>query len=279
MGKYEWLLVAAALLPAVVLCVYIFIKDRVEKEPIGLLLLLFGFGALGCYPAAEIEGIIIGWIDELCIDAPFWLYNLLKYFIGVALVEEGIKWIVLNCATWRNTEFNCLFDGLIYAIFASLGFAALENVFYVMEYGFGNALMRAFLSVPGHMFFAVLMGYYYSLRHITVKANTLELQLKESGLICEDVKPVSSKKYTLCSILMPTLVHGFYNYCCTYGTALALVVFYAFVAFMYFYCFGKIKKMSKADAPDGDYAKVMLMRKYPQLAEYICTQLQDASDA
>ncbi len=279
MGIYDWFLFAAALLPAIVLCVYIYRKDRVEKEPLGLLLKLFALGALSCYPAAYIEGVLIGGIDGVFADVSFYLYNLVKYFVGVALVEEGSKWVILHLFTRKNEAFNSLFDGLIYAIFVSLGFAALENVLYVLEYGFGNAVMRAILSVPGHMFFAVLMGYYYSIRHITQKANALELQLKQAGVVDVRVKPISTKKQLFYSILMPTLAHGIYNYCCTIGTALATVAFYAFVIFMYIYCFGKIRKMSRMDAPDGDYAKAILMRKHPALAEYIRTLPQEDGNA
>ncbi len=273
-----WLLVAAALLPAIVLCVYIFKKDRVEKEPIGLLLKLFAFGAFACYPAAEIEGIVIGLIDETCFNLPFGVYNFIKYLIGVALVEEGLKWIILKWFTRRNTEFNSLFDGVIYAVFVSLGFAALENVFYVLEYGFSNAVMRAFLSVPGHMFFAVMMGYHYSLWHMTEKAGMLEKQLLENVSARDGVRVFSTKKNAACSLIMPVLAHGIYNHCCTMGTLLSIVVFYLFVIFMYVSCFTKIRKMSKADMSDVSFAKKMLIRKYPLYTDYILTQLNKETD-
>ncbi|MBQ1224165.1 MAG: PrsW family intramembrane metalloprotease, partial [Oscillospiraceae bacterium] len=137
MGLNEILLVCAALLPALVLCIFVFIKDRVEKEPFSLLLLLFILGVISCFPAAEIEGVLFSALDG--IFAPFtyvkdgvtylsgisyYIYHALKYFIGVALVEEGVKFLALFLVTRNNKNFNCLFDGLIYSVFVSLGFAA-----------------------------------------------------------------------------------------------------------------------------------------------------------
>ena len=166
------LLVIAGLVPAVVLCFYVFSKDKVEKEPLPLLLKLLLLGAISCLPAAYLETAIISVIDGIFKNLTMTpildrIYKAVYYFIGVALVEEGLKWLILYYVTKNNKEFNCIFDGMIYAIFVSLGFAAFENVLYVMEYGWINAVMRAILSVPGHMFFAVMMGWYYSLWHIT----------------------------------------------------------------------------------------------------------------
>lgn len=273
------LLTAAALFPAVALCVYVFKKDRVEKEPLGLLLLLLILGAASCYPAAEIETVLIDGIKAIfstlgtakngtvyLSDNLYRAYNACYYFIGVALVEEGLKWIILLATTRKSKNFNSLFDGLIYAVFVSLGFAALENVMYVVRNGWMNAVMRAIMSVPGHMFFAVIMGYYYSLWHMYEKARSLEAGLKSQGLLLSQQPPFSAKRFLCLSLLMPVLAHGLYDYCCTLGTTLATVCLYLFVAFLYVYCFGKIRKMSAGDMDDNRYAAGLVLGKYPHLA-------------
>lgn len=274
------LLVCAALFPAVALCIYVFKKDRVEKEPIGLLLSLLLLGGLSCFPAAEIESLVMGVIDalftplsvevggeNLLVGTNYKAYIACEYFIGVALIEEGLKFLILLLVTRKNKNFNSLFDGLIYAVFVSLGFAALENVLYVLEYGWFVAVMRAVMSVPGHMFFAVLMGYYYSLWHIYEKAKEQELSLKQAGLIYSGTKEFSGKKYLFLSLLIPVLAHGLYDYCCEIDTAPATFTLYAFILFLYIYCFGKIKKMSKGDAADVTISTAMVMKKYPHLVE------------
>ncbi len=286
------LLICAALLPAIVLCIYVFKKDRVEKEPIGLLLGLLALGCVICWPAAEIESMLSVIIDKAfspftfeeegavyLSETAFKVYNAVDNFIGVALVEEGLKFIVLFFVTRKNKNFNSLFDGLIYAVFVSLGFAAFENVLYVVNYGWTNALVRALTAVPGHMFFAVLMGYYYSMWHICEQANALEQGLKKAGFIDKNAKEISAKKYLICSLLVPILAHGLYDYCCTAETVLADIVFYVFLIFLYIYCFKRIKEMSKGDMEDGKLAMALVFKKYPHLIEAVLLEAEQRKSA
>lgn len=274
------LLVAAALTPAIALCIYVFKKDRVEKEPIGLLLWLAALGAGICYPAAKLEQVMEFVIDA--VFAPFAteadgtlylgdflykVYNFCTNFFGIALVEEGLKFLVLVLATRNNENFNSLFDGVIYAVFVSLGFAALENVMYVLEYGWATAAARAIFAVPGHMFDAVLMGYGYSYWHMVRSAARVEKNLIAADVIAEDTDRFCPSKFLVWSLIVPVLAHGLYDYCCTSDSSLSTAVLYVFVAFLYFHCFGKIRKMSKLDGVDGTYALIILVAKYPGLAE------------
>ena len=293
------MLIVAALLPAIVLCVYIYKQDRVEKEPLGLLIKLLLGGALICVPLAIIfevlfsslvteplfERFILGYDsmkNPVFSDSVRHARDFVEYFFGVGLIEEAVKFVVLIWFTRKSREFNSLFDGIIYSIFVSLGFAGLENIFYVLENGFVNAVTRAVLSVPGHMFFAVMMGYYYSLWHISDKAALMEKFYKAQGLINLTAPEFKSGKYVALSLIVPTLAHGTYDFCCVYGTNLSLLILIAFVIFMYVHCFGKIKKMSVSDAPTTDYAYAMLIRKYPTLSDAINAQKtvsgEDTSD-
>ena len=280
-------LIIAALLPAIILCIYVFIKDRAEKEPIGLLLKLLLFGAISCLPASLGEEFLFSIIDKsfarsiylneagqaVMTSSNYYLYQFMLAFVGVALVEEFCKWFFLTKSTKNDKNFNCLFDGLIYAIFVSLGFAALENVIYVLNGGLQVAVLRAILSVPGHMFFGVMMGYHYSLWHITDKANSLEKSLKATGHINRFTPEFSSTKDKWLCLLIPVLAHGFYDYCCFIGSPTMTIVLYVFVLFMYIHCFRKIRNMSKNDASNIGYAKAMLIQKYPTLGEYIRNEL------
>lgn len=273
------LLIVAALFPAIALCIYIFKKDRAEKEPIPLLLGLFLGGVLIAFPAAEAEQFLSGVLDtvfsrftvatdETAAYLPSHLYKLyaaLDNFVGVALVEEGLKWLVLFFVTRKNKNFNSLFDGLIYAVFVSLGFAALENVLYVLSYGWANALIRAATAVPCHMFNAVLMGCYYSFWHMNEKAKSYEKVLKEKLLIPASAPEFSGKKDLALSIVVPVLAHGLYDYCCMLETWLATFALYGFLIFLYIYCFKKIRDMSKSDMKDDTFVLAMLVAKYPQL--------------
>lgn len=273
------LLVFAAILPAVLLCHYVYKKDRLEKEPMWLLLLLLFSGVLSCGPAAVIEKFLGGgingifeWLLSLGVhwDILYMPYYAVNYFIGVALVEEGVKWIVLVFWTKGEKNFNCLFDGLIYAVFVSLGFAALENVLYVVKYGWMNALMRGLLSVPGHMFFAVMMGYYYSRWIILKGAADGEKELIDLGVVEKREYPeLNYKDPRLKSLLVPILFHGTYNFCCSMNSWEFTVIFYVFVIYMYFHCFGKINEMSMQDTPTGKKMAKILLDKYPELYDKV----------
>lgn len=274
------LLVFAALVPAVVLCIYVYKHDKVEKEPVWLLLLLLVLGALSCFPVGEAEGFVIGKITDIfrpfdvspgdgtihLSNVTYRLYNAARYFIGVALLEELGKWIILVAVTRKSKHFNSLFDGLIYSVFVSLGFAGLENIMYVTRYGWMTAYARAFTAVPGHMFFGVLMGYWYSMWHMHSKARGVESLLISIGKIDGGRKPFPTKRYAVFSLVAPVIAHGLYDYCCTIDTKLAVVAFYVVVSSLYIYCFGKIWNMSDTDVSAGTYTSYLVNKKYPELS-------------
>lgn len=274
-----WFLVAAALLPAVILAIYIFKKDRVEKEPFGLLLKLLLFGVISVIPVLFVGELVTELINEMfsvngALDEygitdlsgnKYYLYHIAKWFIGVALIEEGSKLCFLVLGTRKNKNFDHLFDGVIYAVFVSLGFAGFENIFYVLDYGFGNAVMRGIVAVPGHAFYGVMMGCYYSFWHISELAGEMENTLKDYGVISKNIAGISSTKFKVLSLVVPTLAHGLYDFCCSVGDTWAIMLFYGFVIFMYVYCFKKIKAFSAADGTDYTYATILLAKKYPQL--------------
>ncbi len=285
------LLICAALIPAIILCLYIFIKDRAEKEPPLLLLGLFVLGAIAAFPAAEIESVAFDLIYRIfsplmhesdgavvMSSSSLKLYNFTKYFFGVALVEEGFKWLAMYLTTRRNKNFNSLFDGVIYSVFVSLGFAAIENVLYALDYGWSTALVRAFTAVPGHMFFGVMMGYHYSVWHIYKKAGKLEQLLIFNEIITQKGSPVSGGIHLFLSLAVPVFIHGFYDYCLSSDSLLSTLVFVLFLVFLYFFCFRQIRKMSKSDAKDMRFANGIIVKKYPDLADSLEGLTADLGD-
>lgn len=259
----ELFLIPAALLPAIALCIYVYIKDRVEKEPPGLLMGLLVMGALMCFPAGEMEKFLMG-VCESLFGGNNLLCHAAKNFIGIALVEEGLKYFSLRMATRKNEDFNSLFDGMIYAVFVSLGFAAFENILYVTKYGFENAIVRAVTAVPAHMFLGVIMGYYYSLWHMYDLARLREIKLQKQGRVARKLL-FSGTNYKQLAIVVPVLTHGFYDFCCTLDSNPATLVFVVFLGFLYVRCFGLVRWLSARDARDIPYTSHMLRKKYPEL--------------
>ncbi|MBQ9958989.1 MAG: PrsW family intramembrane metalloprotease [Oscillospiraceae bacterium] len=224
--------VQMAVLPAIVLMIYVYVKDRVEKEPLGLLALLALMGAISCFPAILGETITFGILDRV-LESGTITYAFFEAFFCVALVEELCKYYFLQRYTWDNLNFNCSFDGIIYSVFVSLGFAALENVKYLFSYGPSVLLSRALLSIPGHMTFSIFMGLYYSRARKCAARG--------------DVAGVTSNK-TL-ALVVSVLLHGFYDFCLMSGSDLLYVLFFGFVVLLDIVSIATIRRESKNDTP------------------------------
>jgi len=281
MDTNSLILLGVALLPAIVLSIYIFKKDSAEKEPIGLLAKLAIGGVIICFPAGEIESVVIDAVNQVfgsfavvengqayLPEGMYNLYVLTENTIGVALIEEGLKFLVMWLLTRNNKNFNYLFDGIVYAVFVSLGFAGFENVLYAFNHGMSTALLRMITAVPAHTFFAILMGYYYSQWHVYEVAKQKEIRLIAQHVLSSRNERLSGKKYLVLALTVPTLIHGFYDYCCSISEVWATLVFIGLMIFLYIYCFMKVRKMSQYDIQDVTAADAILIRKYPSLVQY-----------
>jgi RsiW-degrading membrane proteinase PrsW (M82 family) len=152
------LLLALAIAPGLAICVYIFLRDQFNREPRKRLIICFFLGILSALIAAIAEPLLIGHFQ---LDpAESILSAFLIAFVMVALVEEWSKYIMVRFYAFGKPEFDEPFDGIVYSVMVSMGFATVENIAYVMQYGYGTAIMRMFLSVPAHACFAIIMGYY-----------------------------------------------------------------------------------------------------------------------
>lgn len=226
------ILLFIAIIPSIILGWYINKKDKIEKEPKGLLAKIFIFGVLTVIPAIILELIVAKILVTVGISEKSNYIGLFIYvLLGVGLIEEGVKWLSLKLFTWNDKEFNHIYDAVVYAVFTSLGFATIENILYVLENGLGTGLMRAVLSVPGHAFFGVYMGYYYGIaKHYSIYGS----------------KDLTKKNLWL-SILMPTLLHTLFDFCLFAGSAIFIVIYFIIVVYLYISAFGKIKQLSNVN--------------------------------
>lgn len=143
--------------PSACIVLYIYVKDKHEKEPIGLLAKSFLFGFLSVLITFALS-------YPLQVFVPTDEQNLSQQavhaFLLVALVEEFSKYIFVRGVLYKNSHFNEPFDGIVYSVMVGMGFATFENILYVSEGGIETAVMRMFTAVPAHATFAILMGYY-----------------------------------------------------------------------------------------------------------------------
>jgi RsiW-degrading membrane proteinase PrsW (M82 family) len=143
--------------------------DKYEKEPERLVYLAFFAGAVAIFPSAFLESFIH--ISNLT-GSPR-LPSLFVVFLWVGIVEEFFKYLAVRLTVYRSNQFNEVMDGMIYMISAALGFAAAENVGYMLGFGVFVGLLRAILSYLGHVSFSAILGYYLGKAKIEGKANLL----------------------------------------------------------------------------------------------------------
>lgn len=213
-------LLAAAVAPALIAVFYIYVRDRYEKEPWRLLLTGTVFGVIITYPIIQAENLVLsflpitGTLGEAFFDA----------FIVAAFVETAFKYAVLFLLTWKNRNLNEHFDGIVYSVFISLGFAGLENVLYIFNPLFGGmltALARAFLSVPAHGFFAVTTGYYFSMAKF---------------------EPQKRARYLTSAFFATWLMHGVYDFILLSGMKYYLLLFIPLIAYLWVNGFRQMKR-------------------------------------
>ena len=178
---------AVSIAPGVFLLWFYTNKDKYEKEPLKLILKIFFLGAFMVIPSAIIE---IMFSEKSLMENG--LIGIFIYsFFCVAMVEEILKLLAVKSMAYGSNEFNEPMDGIVYGISAALGFATLENIFYVFNYGIGTGFIRAVLSVPLHTFCGGLLGYYLGQARFNKD--------KERTLIIK-------------GFVLASLMHGFYDF-------------------------------------------------------------------
>ena len=216
-----------AIIPSIIILFYVYKMDVIEKEPIKLLFTLFFLGVLITIPAAYMEKLILPASQD---DYGDYLNRFIIAFFVIALIEEGYKFLIVFLGTWKNKNFNYRYDGIVYAVFVSLGFATLENILQVITNNFEVGLQRAVTSVPAHAFYAVACGYYLGL----AKNHSIN---KNKG------KTISC---ILLSFLIPLILHGVYDFLLITENDILLMPFFTFLAILYVVSYYNIKRVSKA---------------------------------
>lgn len=188
-------LLLLSILPGILICLFIYLRDhKKNREPLGLLLLCFFMGVAIAVPCIFLEtwlSIIVATYLRAFEVSPI-VHIIVQSFAVIALCEEGLKFYVLKKVAFSMKQFDEPMDGIVYSVFVSMGFATIENVGYVYMHGATTAIMRMFLSVPAHAAFAVLMGYYAGMAKFNL---------------------INRRKLLLKGLLIAILFHGFYDTC------------------------------------------------------------------
>ena len=210
----------ATILPSALLIFY-FVRSDKFQEPSFQILKIFFFEILITVPAFFINTYLSFFLEtNTNISEP-----LIGSFLTAAPVEEGLKFFILFYFVYRMKDFNEPVDGIVYGVSVSLGFATLENIYYVYvlpDYfettPLSLAILRAFSAVPAHAAFGAIMGYFF---------------MKFSF--------VSKKDNLFFSIIIPLFLHGFYNLSMSYN----YFVGYILVIAMWIIIYNKFKSLIK----------------------------------
>lgn len=176
--------ITAAVAPGLAILSYFYLRDSLEPEPISMVVRSFIFGMLLVVPIMVLQYIMQ--------QEWHWQGGIITEVLQSAVVEEFFKWMVIFFTVYQHVEFDEPYDGIVYAVAVSLGFATLENLFYLIINGTDIALWRALLPVSGHALFAVWMGYYL-------------------GRAKFSKEPRKQRIFLWVSVILPILLHALYN--------------------------------------------------------------------
>lgn len=212
-------LLILATAPVIIILIYVYIRDKYEKEPLGLLLKALLAGALTTIPIILVNS----WLEGYKVYFEGLQQVAYIAFVVAGFVEELFKFAALYLLIWGHREFNEKFDGIVYAVFISLGFALIENIMYVTNYGETTGYMRAFTAVPAHALFGVTMGYFFAFAKFGQKNRTLNL---------------------FKALFIPVILHGIYDFILMSQHEMFLIIFIPFIFYLWRAGFKKMKILS-----------------------------------
>nr|WP_320120475.1 PrsW family glutamic-type intramembrane protease [uncultured Marinifilum sp.] len=195
--------------PIAIILFYVYYRDKYEKEPISLLAKGILAGIIICIPVIFAEKAISAFLPLIFTGKIAYAFG--NAFLVAALCEEAFKLLAVYILVWKNPNFNERFDGIVYAVFVSLGFALAENIMYVFSNGMSTEIARAFTAVPAHAMFGIMMGYYLGLAKFSRKGKTSLLLL---------------------AFIIPFLVHGIYDFILMVQISWILTLFFPFLIYL-----------------------------------------------
>jgi RsiW-degrading membrane proteinase PrsW (M82 family) len=216
-------LLLATILPSILIILFFVYSDKF-KEPRGEIIKVFIYGILITIPAYFLNT----YISDFLYNNTRVSEGLISSFLTAAPVEEGLKLSVLYYFVYKMKDFNEPIDGIVYGVTVSLGFATLENLYYVYllaDYfettSMALAVIRSFSAVPAHAVFGIFMGYFFMKYSFIKKGDNLFF-----------------------AFIVPFVLHGCYNLFTTsnFFVSLGLILISWIIALR---LFSRLKKTQK----------------------------------
>lgn len=175
--------ISAGIAPGVALLAFFYLKDRVNSEPLSMVFRSFITGGLLVIPIMFLE---YTFVIEGVGQSPF-----VKSFLLTGLMEEFVKWFIFLYTIYKHVFFDEHYDGIVYGVSISLGFATVENLLYLLANGIEYAFGRALFPVSSHALFGVIMGFYFGKSKFKRK---------------------HPKQMIAIALILPAVLHGLYDF-------------------------------------------------------------------
>jgi len=221
------LYIVFAILPSLIWLNF-YLRRDVKPEPKLMILKIFCYGMLATLPAIFFETAIFGELSKLNFSPT--LAIILNIFLGVALVEEFLKFLVVKEKVLRDPEFDEPIDAMIYMIISALGFAAGENILILVPLHppsgyptffseiFGVSLLRFLGATFLHALCAAIIGFFIGLSFFDKDSNppTKEGSSRFAGSSPLPTLPPFERaprwKLVSVGLVLAIFLHGFYNF-------------------------------------------------------------------
>ncbi|KGA99172.1 protease [Alkalihalobacillus alcalophilus ATCC 27647 = CGMCC 1.3604] len=208
----------AAIAPGMALLSYFYLRHQYSQDINGLVLRSFVIGAILVFPVMVLQYAFV--VEGFFTDP------ISKSVILYGFFEEFFKWFLLFFIVYQHAKFKRHYDGIIFGVAISLGFASVENVFYLLAYGVETALGRALLPVTSHSLFGVIMGYYLG-------KSKMESENKGS--------------YLLLALLVPVALHSLYDLILNLVSMYFLIAIIPFMILLWWFALHKVKLANQLD--------------------------------
>ena len=194
------IIILVAIAPCAFWLWIIYKGDRYKPEPKRLIIRTFFFGMVIAIPVAIVESVLYpgSMTGNLSVSTAAYVA-----FVVAGVTEEVGKYSVVRFSAYNSPHFEEPADGLIYAAAAALGFASLENIVYIVSYGWEVILVRGLFSNLAHVIFSSLWGY--------------PLALTKLGML-------KHKSFKYLGLVAAMIAHGIFDFLFFTGTSLTWIV-------------------------------------------------------
>lgn len=235
-------------LPSLIWLFYYLQKDM-HPEPKKVILKVFLWGAVATVPTLffqiffsealnQFQYLSVFYSPEISSYLPM-INNFIRWFVVIALTEEVFKYLAVRLTVFKSKELDEPLDIMLYMVVAALGFAGLENIFYLfspidnmvsLETVLKTTITISFIRFIGatflHTLCSALLGYFLAL---------------------SSIKNGHGIKLTLLGIFLATLLHGLYDFSimtlsAPFNVIIPIMIVLGLAAFM-IYDFDSIKKI------------------------------------